>query len=86
MVCETFKTRDGTVAIVCCRGVRPRKCQVRGCDNYAAYECDGPRPRKKSGVCDMRVCEEHRTKIGDVEVGDIEDTVDYCPRCVEAAL
>jgi hypothetical protein len=83
MVCERYKLRDGTVAIVCSRGVRPRKCQVAGCDSYAEYECDGPRPRKKSGTCDKRLCEEHRTKVGDVEVSDVEDTIDYCPECVE---
>lgn len=79
MTCEVFETRDGTRAIVCSRSVRTKKCQF--CSEPAQFECDGPRPKKKSKHCDKRMCEAHCTKVGDVEVSDVVDTIDYCPDC-----
>lgn len=79
MVCEIIKGRNGMSLIACSRGVRTKKCQF--CSEAAEFECDAPKPRKKSGHCDARMCSTHRTKIGDQEIGDTVDTVDYCPRC-----
>lgn len=79
MTCEIIKGRNGMHLIACSRGVRTKKCQF--CKDPAQYECDAPRPRKKSGHCDARFCEKHRNKMGDLEGGEIIDTIDYCPKC-----
>lgn len=81
MTCETIQKRDGMVVRICIRGLRGKKC--RFCAESAEFECDAPRPRKKSGHCDAPMCPAHRTKVGDQELGDEIDTIDYCPKCVE---
>lgn len=81
MTCETVRYRDGRVVHFCMRGTRTKKC--RFCDNSGEFECDAPNPRKKSGHCDALMCSGCRTKIGDQELGDEIDTIDYCPECVE---
>lgn len=81
MACETIRYRDGRVMRICMRSTRTKKCQF--CKEPAEYECDAPRSRKKSGHCDALMCATHRTKIGDQEIGELIDTIDYCPRCSE---
>lgn len=79
MTCEKFTTRDGITAILCSRKKRPKRCQF--CEKPAGFECDGLKPKRKSGHCDKRMCEAHRTNIGRQELGDTLDTMDLCPEC-----
>jgi hypothetical protein len=65
------------IGFVCFRGPRPRGpiCSVKGCDKPAPYLCDAPikprqRGRKLQTTCGRKLCEEHRTAVGDV---------DHCP-------
>lgn len=68
---------DGFTGFVCYRGtdLRPR-CSVKDCEKLAPYLCDAPikprqRGRKIQSTCDRKLCEEHRTSVG--------DDVDWCP-------
>lgn len=78
MVCIPVKG-DGFTGFVCYRGLRRPPgpvCSVKGCERPAPYLCDAPiKPRRVRGklqtTCDRKLCEEHRTSVG--------DDVDWCP-------
>lgn len=78
MTCDVVNKRDGSVFILCSRGKRTKKC--RFCGEAGEFECDAPKPRKKSGHCDALMCSGCRTKVGDQELADEIDTIDYCPK------
>lgn len=80
MTCDVIKFVDGSHAIVCHRGTRAKRCQF--CNEHASFECDGPKPKKKSGTCDKRMCESHRTKVRDTVTERVRDTVNHCPDCL----
>lgn len=72
MTCEAFYDPEtGTRGFICRRGVRRKRCKVPGCDRTATKLCDYPVKRKKSGTCDMELCEAHATSVG--------DDLDHCP-------
>jgi hypothetical protein len=71
VTCETVLLPGGGHAIVCIRRRRPPKCSVPGCDAPAAFQCDAPAPRRKTGTCDRHLCASHRTPQG--------PGVDFCP-------
>ncbi len=81
MPCDVIERTDGTRVILCSRrrGGRRRRCAF--CDAPAQYECDGSKPRKKSGTCDKPLCKNHRHFVRRVDDGDLIDTVDHCPEC-----
>lgn len=81
MTCDVIEKRDGTKVIICSRSLRGKRCKF--CKKPATFECDGPKPRRKSKHCDAPMCGDCRTKIGDQELGDDVDTIDYCPNCVK---
>lgn len=54
MTCERVQLPGGGVAIVCGRGRRAKRCK---CGAVATRECDWKVPRKKSGTCDLPLCE-----------------------------
>jgi hypothetical protein len=53
---------------ILCGGRAPRRrCQIPGCREWAAFECDYPTAK---GTCDLRICRGHRVAIA--------PDVDYC--------
>lgn len=51
----------------CSRGGRPARalCQAPGCTKVHSRLCDHPAPRRRSGTCDRRLCDEHATPAGE---------------------
>lgn len=58
MTCETVRIGD-TVAIVCGRGFRRKRC---ACGRPATKLCDHPKPRR--GTCDAPLCDRCAVNIG----------------------
>lgn len=79
MTCDVIKYRDGSTFILCNRGTKNKRCEF--CREPAKYQCDGESKTRRSGTCDKRMCEEHRTSMGDRGLELVEDTIDYCPTC-----
>lgn len=93
MPCETFRLGDGSVAIVCSRGRRGRKCSE--CKRRdATKQCDFPLSGAKAGkTCDRYLCDGCAVQLGNVtrleadprwtspqlRTVSSDDTVDYCP-------
>ena len=61
MTCETVRLGDGTVAIVCHRGKRWRRCSVPGCGGIADHLCDY---RSGGKTCDKPLCAMHAVPQG----------------------
>lgn len=59
MPCTPLTFPDGSRAIVCTRGPRPR-C---ACGTRAALQCDAP-AKRKSGTCDRHLCASCATEVG----------------------
>lgn len=69
MKCQTIRTQDGGVMIVCGRGPRTRQCQEPGCTSPGRFQCDFEvQPGK---TCDRYICAHHAKKQG--------PNRDYCP-------
>ena len=86
MVCERIHGRDGSVIIVCSRGIRKPKPKVcSGCGRpMAELLCDWPNKRKKSRTCDAPVCEDCTFRPPGVVRAPfpgelVGDTLDLCP-------
>jgi hypothetical protein len=62
MGCDSFRTPDGGMAIICSRGRRAPSCQEPGCRQISTALCDFPTTRGKT--CDRRMCQAHRTTVG----------------------
>lgn len=74
MPCETVAMKDGTPAILCSRGHRPRR-RCSACQTaWATKECDFLLERRHAGnhkTCDKPLCGACAVKIG--------PDVDHCP-------
>lgn len=77
MTCDFIRYTDGTKFVMCRRSERTKRCQF--CRGEAQYACDAPRPKKKSGTCDKRMCEACRILVSEDLSGAIVRTVDHCP-------
>lgn len=58
--------------IICTRAAPP-PC---ACGALSRYQCDGPKPHRKSGTCDRHLCARHAQKIGPDR--------HHCPDCAAA--
>jgi hypothetical protein len=50
---------------LCARAQRRPICSIPSCGRPAEFECDFKIPRKKSGTCDARLCDAHRSSVGE---------------------
>lgn len=77
MTCHHVQMPGGTVAIVC-DGRRPKRCR---CGNKATLLCDWKVPTKKSGTCDVPLCQ--RCTTHPVAHGRVNFDKDLCPAHAE---
>ena len=61
MGCKTVRVSNKTLAIVCDRGGRKRRCTF--CMNWATVLCDYPRGGKRT--CDKPLCPDHADRVGE---------------------
>jgi hypothetical protein len=91
MPCDPIRTSSGVTGIVC--SGRGRKPPVRFCSicnvRRGTLECDGKKPKRKSGTCDRLMCNQCSRRGSDQVLvhssegrhRDVIDTSDYCPDC-----
>jgi len=60
MACEHLDLGNGNFAIICGR----RKRKYCSCGRPAPFLCDWKIKEKKSGTCDLPICEKHALEVG----------------------
>jgi hypothetical protein len=61
-VCQHLKFSDGSTAIIC--GMRGGRTKYCACGRPCEFECDWKIRAKKSGTCDLPICEKHALQVG----------------------
>jgi len=59
-MCETLKLPDGNFAIICGGRHRTRYC---ACGRASSFLCDWKVKDKKSGTCDVPICQHHAQQV-----------------------